>query len=110
MKRFLAAIARRLAPRTLDGLADIADVRAVHGSVGTSLDLVFAAIDRQKAEIDGLKAEIDRLMTEIERLTGEVDEMRKDGRYVAELYDLVFTRLRASQPSEGIAPEAPRQG
>ncbi|MFF2274918.1 hypothetical protein [Agromyces sp. NPDC058126] len=40
-------------------------------------------------------AEIARLNAELDRLRAEVDELRVDSRRIAELYDLVFERLRA---------------
>lgn len=56
-----------------------------------------AALRRLKRRGPGLpeSAEIARLKSEIERLRAEVDELRTDSRRIAELYDLVFERLRA---------------
>ena len=39
-------------------------------------------------------AEIARLQGEIDALRAEIDELRVDSRRIAELYDLVFERLR----------------
>lgn len=39
-------------------------------------------------------AEIARLHGEIDALRAEIDELRVDSRRIAELYDLVFERLR----------------
>ncbi|GAA1513436.1 transposase [Agromyces terreus] len=39
-------------------------------------------------------AEIARLREEIGRLRAEIDELRADSHRIAELYDLVFERLR----------------
>lgn len=46
-------------------------------------------------------AEIARLHAEIDRLRADIDELRADSRRIAELYDLVFERLRdgSSEPT-----------
>lgn len=41
-----------------------------------------------------VSAEIARLEAEVAALRGEIDELRADSRRIAELYDLVFERLR----------------
>ncbi|MFD1574955.1 DUF6752 domain-containing protein [Agromyces cerinus subsp. nitratus] len=44
--------------------------------------------------------EIARLESEIAALRGEIDELRADSRRIAELYDLVFERLRSDAGDE----------
>ena len=48
--------------------------------------------------VAALEARIRTLETAVDELREEVDETRRDGRRVAELYDLVFERLRSPQP------------
>lgn len=45
-------------------------------------------------------AEIARLQAEIDELRAEIDELRVDSRRIAELYDLVFERLREQAGTE----------
>ena len=49
------------------------------------------------ATIAALQARVDSLEAAVEELREEIDETRRDGRRVAELYDLLFERLKASQ-------------
>ena len=44
-----------------------------------------------------LQARVDALETAVAELREEIDETRRDGRRVAELYDLVFERLKDRQ-------------
>jgi cell division protein FtsB len=88
MKRLGGKIARALAPRTMATLADMAEVRTSHGSLKNALDAIHAA-----------QADIDTLSRENRQLREEIDELRREGRYVAELYDLVLERVRADAKS-----------
>jgi urease gamma subunit len=51
----------------------------------------------QLEELASLRARVAALETAVAELREEIDESRRDGRRVAELYDLVFERLRADQ-------------
>lgn len=82
MKRFLRRVLRRLAPGVADALGDLAAVRRRYGSLQAALDSVGAP-------------NIAELTEENQRLRDEIDELRREGRYVAELYDLVIERVRA---------------
>jgi hypothetical protein len=53
--------------------------------------------DEDAALIAALQARIDALEIAVDELREEIDETRRDGRRVAELYDLVFERLRSGQ-------------
>jgi hypothetical protein len=69
-------------------LTELADFRARHGSVRPTLET---------AETDGLRLdELERVNTQLRE---EIDELRREGRYVAELYDLVLERVRADAKS-----------
>ena len=50
-----------------------------------------------EAVIAALEARVRTLETAVDELREEVDETRRDGRRVAELYDLVFERLKSGQ-------------
>lgn len=67
----------------LPRLRDTADVRKRHGSDSETVeDLKVSA------------ARITELIEENRRLRDEIDELRREGRYVAELYDVVVERVR----------------
>ncbi|WP_157432130.1 DUF6752 domain-containing protein [Agromyces italicus] len=57
---------------------------------------IRSALGRLKgrAPVVSQPADISRLHAEIDELRAEIDELRVDSRRVAELYDLVFERLR----------------
>jgi len=82
VKRFLRRVLRRLAPGVANALGDLAAVRRRYGSLQAALDSVGAP-------------NIAELTEENQRLRDEIDELRREGRYVAELYDLVIERVRA---------------
>ncbi|MHA7987248.1 hypothetical protein ACX9R5_15725 [Rathayibacter sp. CAU 1779] len=81
MKSFLRTMFRRVAPGAAASLSDLAQVRSRYGSIQAALESVDA---------DGIQ----RLTEENRRLREEIDELRREGRYVAELYDLVIERVR----------------
>ncbi|NNU27907.1 hypothetical protein [Isoptericola sediminis] len=83
MKSFLARIARRFAPRTVENLEALSDLTSDH-AVGP---LRFVAYER-----------------ELQELRREVDALRRDNRRVAELYDVVFERARQDARERGVAP------
>jgi phage shock protein A len=72
-------IAGRVAPKATRDLAELSLAR------------------EQLGELAALRTRIEALETAVGELREEVDESRRDGRRVAELYDLVFERLRADQ-------------
>jgi cell division protein FtsB len=82
MKRQLVDAVGRLAPRTLESLRELEEVRERYGSLQAAL----AATDAER---------LARLEAENAALREEIDELRSQGRYVAELYDLVIERVRA---------------
>lgn len=53
-------------------------------------------------------AEAAELRAEIEQLSRQIHELRQDNRRVAELYDVVFDRLRQDNPLRG-ANDKPAQ-
>jgi hypothetical protein len=67
-------------------LSDVAEVRERYGSLQRALETV----DTER---------IEQLISENRRLREEIDELRREGRYVAELYDLVLERVRADAKS-----------
>jgi hypothetical protein len=79
----LRKTARRIAPGTL---ANLRTLRA--------LDAQFA---------DG-PARFIRYEREIAALRREIDDLRRDNRHVAELYDVVFDWAKANAAARGVAP------
>lgn len=79
MKQLIGRAARRLAPNTLDGLHDLDIARARFGS-----------LEQQLAVSESERAELRERVTQLE---AEIDELRRNAPRIAELYDLVFTRL-----------------
>lgn len=77
MKRLIARMARKVAPRTFENLKYISRTRTASGDV----------MDRLLVYEENLK-----------QLKTELDEMRRDQRRMAELYDLVFERVRSDNP------------
>ncbi len=68
----------------MDGLRDLAAARERYGSLESGL-----------GKIDELSTELARVRSENTQLRDDIDELRRDGRRVAELYDLVFEQVRA---------------
>lgn len=85
MKQRLYALVRRLSPRTFDGLHDVAVARERHGSIAERFDTL------DPSEPARTREELER---QIAQLRVEIDELRSEGRHVAELYDLIFERVR----------------
>lgn len=88
MKRFLAGVFRRMAPRTYANLQLLSEANT------SGSDLV-ELLSRYEAEVRELRAEL--------------NEVRRDNLRVVEIYDLVFERLRQDMPLTarpvGSAPE-----
>ena len=80
MKQIIGKAARKVAPRTVDNLLFLSR----SGVKGNDM-------------VELLRAYQD----EIEELKGEMKELRRDQRRMAELYDLVFERVRADNPPLG---------
>ena len=78
MKKLIGKAARKLAPRTVENLNYITRARAKGDDV---VDL----LREYEAEVKQLKTEL--------------DEMRRDQRRMAELYELVFERVRSDNPT-----------
>jgi hypothetical protein len=77
----------RVAPRTATGLRDLTSAREEHGSLFDAL------------------AYLKTVPATLESQQRQIDELRRDGRHVTELYDLVFERLRADPGALGDSPE-----
>ncbi|HEY8588487.1 MAG TPA: hypothetical protein VIL55_02930 [Naasia sp.] len=92
---------RRAAPRSMSALTDLGSARDEFGDVS--------------AHLRALTDRVSELEEAVVLLREEIDETRRDGRRVAELYDLVFERLGApasppQQPgAERGLPAAPPQ-
>lgn len=87
MKSMLRRLVWRLAPQAMANLADVGDVRARHGSLAT-------AIEQAEARLAELESARDQLRRDVEIQQRDLDELRVDARRTAELYDLVFERVR----------------
>ncbi len=74
MKQLTKRILRRFGPKTADRVAFVLRAERDHG------DIIEKLMDYER-ELAGLKREI--------------DELRRDNRKMAELYDLVFERVKA---------------
>lgn len=79
VKELMGKVARKVAPRTIENLKYLANTREKG-------DDVFDLLRAYEIEIKELKTEL--------------DEMRRDQRRMAELYDLVFERVRSDKPVE----------
>ncbi|WEO77031.1 hypothetical protein BJQ94_17010 [Cryobacterium sp. SO2] len=80
MKTLVASLVRRLAPETMRSLEDLATLR------------------RQGESLPGLVARAERLearVAEFAELEYAIDELRRDSLRIAELTDLVVTRVGA---------------
>lgn len=85
MKNLLSSAAERLAPRTLKNLRRLS---ALDPDLDRGIPLVLT------------------YERELRALQREVDELRRDHRRVAELYDAVFEYARSNTASRSGAPEA----
>ena len=80
VKSFAASLARRFAPETMRSLEELATLR------------------RNGESVQGLVARVERLearVTELGELEYAIDELRRDSLRIAELTDLVVTRVGA---------------
>lgn len=77
MENFIGRLLSRFAPRTAKVLTTL-----IHAS----------------EEDEGLIPRVLSYEQEVRELRKEIDELRKDSLRIAELYDLVFERLKSDQP------------
>jgi hypothetical protein len=82
MKQFVGRFFDRLVPRTMASMRELSEIREKYGSLEAALEVSRGG-------------RVSRLEQEVLRLREEIDELRRDGRYVAELYDLVIERVRS---------------
>ena len=85
MKKLLSTAAERLAPRTLQNLRRLS-------ALDPELDRAIPLLLTYERELRALQR--------------EVDELRRDHRRVAELYDAVFEWAHSNAAARGIAPAA----
>lgn len=83
MKKFLAKRIRRLAPRTTSNLR---------------------RLERLDPELQEGPSRFLAYERELRQLRREIDEMRRDNRRVAELYDVVFQWARENAAARGVTP------
>jgi transposase len=83
VKNFLGRLARRLAPRTLTNLQRLSALNE---------------------EFDQGPARFINYEREIRALRREIDELRRDNRRVAELYDVMFEWAHQNAAARGVAP------
>jgi hypothetical protein len=85
VKKLLAKLAQRLAPRTVTNLRSL------------------SVLDEEFNEGPERFLNYER---EIAGLRREIDELRRDNRRVTELYDMVFEWVKAGSAARGVAPHA----
>ena len=83
MKNFMTKAATRLAPRTVTNLRTL------------------SALDEQFQQGPARFVDYERELRELRR---EIDELRRDNRRVAELYDAVFEWAKSNAAARGAAP------
>jgi hypothetical protein len=83
VKHLLGRIARRIAPRTLTNLQRLSGLNE---------------------EFDQGPARFVNYERELRALRREIDELRRDNRRVAELYDVVFEWAHQAAAERGVAP------
>jgi transposase len=83
VKHLLGKIARRIAPRTLANLQRLSGLNE---------------------EFDQGPARFVNYERELRALRREIDELRRDNRRVAELYDVVFEWAHQNAAERGVAP------
>ena len=89
MKNLLGKIARRIAPRTLTNLQRLSGLNE---------------------EFDQGPARFVNYERELRALRREIDELRRDNRRVAELYDVVFEWAHQNAAERGVAPSVDPRG
>lgn len=89
MKLFLSKLANRVAPRTVSNLRTL------------------SALDQ---EFDQGSARFVNYERELRALRREIDELRRDNRRVAELYDAVFERAKHDADAAGVVPGSGARG
>jgi hypothetical protein len=89
VKHLLGRIARRIAPRTLTNLQRLSGLNE---------------------EFDQGPARFVNYEREIRALRREIDELRRDNRRVAELYDAVFEWAHQNAAELGVAPSVDAAG
>jgi type II secretory pathway component PulK len=89
VKRFVSTAAQRLAPRTLQNLRRLS-------ALDPDLDRALPLLLTYERELRALQR--------------EVDELRRDHRRVAELYDAVFEWVHANAEARGSTPDADGAG
>lgn len=94
MKVLLRRLAWRLAPNAMADLADIGDVRARYGSLVNAIERAEERLEHLRAAQEQLRHDLDIQQRDLDIQQRDLDELRVDGRHTAELYDLVFERVR----------------
>jgi hypothetical protein len=89
VKKFLGNLALRLAPRTWTNLQRLSNLNE---------------------EFDQGPSRFVNYEREIRALRREIDELRRDNRRVAELYDLMFEWAHRNAADRGVAPEVDAKG
>ena len=89
MKKILSTAAERLAPRTLRNLRRLS-------ALDPDLDQALPLLLTYERELRALQR--------------EVDELRRDHRRVAELYDAVFEWAHSNAEARGVTPDADGNG
>ncbi len=88
MKKFLFNAAQRIAPRTVSNLRSLSSLQ----------------LSAMEKEFDQGPARFIHYERELRNLRREIDELRRDNRRVAELYDVVFEWAHRSAAERGVAP------
>jgi len=90
VKKFLFNTAQRIAPRTFSNLRSLSSLQ-------------LSALEK---EFDQGPARFIHYERELRNLRREIDELRRDNRRVAELYDVVFEWAHRNAAERGVAPIA----
>jgi hypothetical protein len=89
VRKFLANLANKAAPRTMSNLR---------------------RMERLDPELEQGPSRFLAYERELRELRREIDELRRDHRRVAELYDAVFEWARRDAAQRGVAPEVDAAG
>ncbi|RQP10918.1 MAG: hypothetical protein EAS51_07450 [Microbacteriaceae bacterium] len=103
MRALVGKLARKLAPGTMESLAYVREVRQ------RAALLDPADVAQLHAELIAVRERVERLEETVARLEDlelSVNEHRRDVLRVAELTDLVLTRLRAVEGASGTVDRA----